>query len=344
MGVSGDFAHLHVASGFSMRYGTSTPAALVERAAQHGQPVLALTDRDGLYGAVRFVQAATEAGIAPVLGVDLAVGPEPHPWGDPRRPGPVPSWSGAGSERSRTPVRGGADRDPRHPRVTVLARGHGAGVPAGVGWASLCRLVTDTHLRGERGRPVSTPLTIAGRCLGGDGGAGGGAGTGGEGGGGSGTSASGTRGGGAGSGPPASPLVVLLGPDSDVGRALLARRPDQARALLRAWQQLLPGDALAIEVVCHGGPEGTPASRGHAARLLGLADESGLPAVLTAAVRHVDPGESAVVDVLDAARRLVVLDTRHLDRVTDAAHLASTPAMHAVALAVTSGDRARADA
>ena len=48
-----------------MRYGTSTPAALVERAAQHGQPVVGLTDRDGLYGAVRFVQAATAAGIAP---------------------------------------------------------------------------------------------------------------------------------------------------------------------------------------------------------------------------------------------------------------------------------------
>src|SRR5680860_1708442 len=70
------FAHLHVASGFSLRYGASTPAALVERAASLGQPALALTDRDGLYGAVRFVQACDEAGIAPALGVDLAVGPE----------------------------------------------------------------------------------------------------------------------------------------------------------------------------------------------------------------------------------------------------------------------------
>ena len=61
--------------------------------------------------------------------------------------------------------------------------------------------------------------------------------------------------------------------------------------------------------------------------------------MLTAAVRHVDPGESAVVDVLDAARRLVALDTRHLDRVTDAAHLASTDTMHAVAREVTGGDR-----
>ena len=45
------FAHLHVASGFSMRYGASMPEHLVERAAEHGQGALALTDRDGLYGA-----------------------------------------------------------------------------------------------------------------------------------------------------------------------------------------------------------------------------------------------------------------------------------------------------
>lgn len=67
------FSHLHVASGFSMRYGTAMPEALVDRAAELGQPALALTDRDGLYGAVRFTQAARRAGIAPVLGVDLAL-------------------------------------------------------------------------------------------------------------------------------------------------------------------------------------------------------------------------------------------------------------------------------
>ncbi|HEU5241986.1 MAG TPA: PHP domain-containing protein, partial [Ornithinibacter sp.] len=69
------FAHLHVASGFSMRYGASMPEDLVERAAAHGQGALALTDRDGLYGAVRFATACGRAGIAPVLGVDLAVEP-----------------------------------------------------------------------------------------------------------------------------------------------------------------------------------------------------------------------------------------------------------------------------
>ena len=108
-------------------------------------------------------------------------------------------------------------------------------------------------------------------------------------------------------------------------------------------RRVLPRDGLAVEVVHHGGPEGTPGCRSHAARLLGLADAAGIPAVLTAAVRHADPEQVRTVDVLDAARRLVVLDSRHLDRVTDAGHLASTAAMHATALEVTGGDRARAD-
>ena len=283
------FAHLHVASGFSLRYGASTPAALVERAAALGQPALALTDRDGLYGAVRFVQACDEAAIAPVLGVDLAVGPERSNTiaGQRVQPGRA------------SPARGGVEVDPRHPRVTVLARGQCAGVDPGVGWRRLCRLVTQTHLGGERGAPVSSAQLIAEHAV---------------------DPRTGQL-----------ALLVLLGPGSDVGQALLARRPGRARMLLGRWVDLLPHGGVVIEVVCHGGPEGTPASLAHAARLLGLATEAGLPTVLTAAVRHADPGGAVTVDVLDAARRLVPLDTRHLDRVTTAGHLGSSAQMYAVA-------------
>ena len=41
-----------------------------------GQDALALTDRDGAYGAVAFALAAREAGISPILGADLAVAPQ----------------------------------------------------------------------------------------------------------------------------------------------------------------------------------------------------------------------------------------------------------------------------
>jgi len=317
--MSDAFAHLHVASGFSLRYGASTPAALVERASALGQPALALTDRDGLYGAVRFVQACDEAGIAPVLGVDLAVEHGVDLAAGDRQANAL---VGRGIRAGRAnPARGGAEVDPRHPRVTVLARGQGSGVDPGVGWGRLCRLVTQTHLRGERGAPVSSPELIAEHALD-------------------------PRTG-------ALALVVLLGPASDVGRALLARRPGRARTLLRQWVDLMPRGAVVIEVVCHGGPEGTPASLGHAARLLGLATEVGLPTVLTSAVRHADPGGAVTVDVLDAARRLVPLDTRHLDRVTTAGHLSSSAQMYAVACDVaraagggvsggSSGERGRA--
>lgn len=135
---------------------------------------------------------------------------------------------------------------------------------------------------------------------------------------------------------------MLLGPDSDLGRALLRRRLDLARDLLAAWLRLLPPDALAIEVVLHGGPDGTPGCRRHARALLGLADEAGLPAILSATVRHVERDDAVVADVLDAARRLVVLDTRHLDRVTDAGHLADSATMWQRALDVVGEDRARA--
>ena len=316
------FVHLHVASGYSMQYGASTPAALVARAAAFGQPALALTDRDGLYGAVRFVQACTEAKIAPILGVDLAVHLPPSDPATGRyaaRPGSFSSASSVSSTGSasastsstappvwarpsapvRTPVRGGAIVDPRLPRVTVLARGLAGGVAPGLGWARLCRLVTSTHLSGERGNPLTTPELLAELA--------------------------------APVGDDPAALIVLLGPDSDVGRAVLAKRRAAAHQALERWRAVLPAGALALETVCHGGPEGTPASLGHAARMLALGRDLGVPVILSAQVRHADPAEAATVDVLDAARRLVALDVRHLDRVTTAGHLAPTPAMYAVA-------------
>ena len=69
------FVHLHVASGYSLQYGASHPHVLVERAAEHEMDTLALTDRDGVYGAVRFAKACMSAHIRPVLGVDHAVAP-----------------------------------------------------------------------------------------------------------------------------------------------------------------------------------------------------------------------------------------------------------------------------
>ncbi len=108
------FAHLDVRSCFSLKEGAFTPEQLVGRAAELGMPAVALTDRDGLYGAARFVAACQREGVRPILGVSLTV-------------------------RAPTPPPGDAS-------VVLLAEND-------AGYANLCRLVTDAHLLGERGDP-----------------------------------------------------------------------------------------------------------------------------------------------------------------------------------------------
>ncbi|AQS70362.1 DNA polymerase III subunit alpha [Streptomyces pactum] len=108
-------------------------------------------------------------------------------------------------------------------------------------------------------------------------------------------------------------LTVLLGPDSDVGRALAAGRPDRAARLLVPWREVY-GDALRLEAVWHGRAGTGPGSLRLAARTVGFAAEQGIRPVLSNAVRYADPGQGPVADVLDAARRLVPIDaTRELD-------------------------------
>ena len=67
------FIHLNVASAYSLKYGTTQPRDLVQRAAQFEMPALALTDRDGLAGAIRFTQSCVDHGIAPIIGVNCAI-------------------------------------------------------------------------------------------------------------------------------------------------------------------------------------------------------------------------------------------------------------------------------
>ncbi|MSZ35007.1 MAG: PHP domain-containing protein, partial [Actinobacteria bacterium] len=67
------FIHLNVASAYSLKYGTTRPSDLVERAAQFEMPALALTDRDGLAGAIEFAQSCVEYGVAPIIGVNCAI-------------------------------------------------------------------------------------------------------------------------------------------------------------------------------------------------------------------------------------------------------------------------------
>ena len=68
------FAELHAVSSYSFLGGASEPEELVERAKVLGLSALGLLDRDGFYGAVKFAEAAAEAGIATVFGAELTLG------------------------------------------------------------------------------------------------------------------------------------------------------------------------------------------------------------------------------------------------------------------------------
>ena len=64
------FVHLHVHSSLSPNWGLHSPEALCAHAVAMGCATLALTDRNGFYAIPRFLQAAREAGIAPIIGCE----------------------------------------------------------------------------------------------------------------------------------------------------------------------------------------------------------------------------------------------------------------------------------
>jgi len=108
-----------------MRYATHSPQDLVARASEYGLPALALTDRDTVAGAVSFVQACQSAGIAPILGVDIALlTPQPY---------------------QPTPMHGGKSIRAERPRVTLLARDKRS-------WAGLCAVISLAY-QGDRVEP-----------------------------------------------------------------------------------------------------------------------------------------------------------------------------------------------
>ena len=186
---------------------------------------LALTDRDGTYGAVKFAKACLR---------------RRHPPGARGRPGPPAGAAGgatAGARRPRSPVRGGAFREPtRLPRVTLLAtpgRGGrlGGDLPAGLGDPPGRR----AGPAGGRPRPCSPPYLQAGD------------------------------------------VVVLLGPRlrGRGGGHPAPRRPGRA-ALAPLARRSCPPENLLVELVSHrlpGAPAGDwgPGTSPHAARMLGIA-------------------------------------------------------------------------
>ncbi|MGC8492300.1 MAG: PHP domain-containing protein, partial [Syntrophobacteraceae bacterium] len=66
-----DFVHLHVHSFYSMMHGVNSPEVLCREAKRAGFSHLALTDTNGFYGLVNFLEAAVAAGIVPLTGARI---------------------------------------------------------------------------------------------------------------------------------------------------------------------------------------------------------------------------------------------------------------------------------
>ncbi|MBD8077627.1 error-prone DNA polymerase [Cellulosimicrobium arenosum] len=133
------YAELHTHSAFSFLDGASHPEELAAEGARLGLSALAITDHDGLYGVVRFAQAAAKVSLPTVFGAELHL--------------PVPSAGGAGVAGPGRPVaRGGRVSsgvpvldpptgvpDPRATHLLVLARGP-------QGYRNLSSAIATAHL------------------------------------------------------------------------------------------------------------------------------------------------------------------------------------------------------
>src|SRR5690349_18908294 len=65
------YAELHCHSNFSFLDGASPVEDLVARGVEQGLSALAITDHNGLYGVVRFATAAQDAGLRPIIGLEI---------------------------------------------------------------------------------------------------------------------------------------------------------------------------------------------------------------------------------------------------------------------------------
>lgn len=72
------FAHLHCHTEYSMLDGASRIRDLVSVAKEQNMPGIAITDHGVMYGAVKFYQAAKDAGIKPVMGCEVYVSADRH--------------------------------------------------------------------------------------------------------------------------------------------------------------------------------------------------------------------------------------------------------------------------
>jgi len=113
------YVELHAHSAFSFLDGASSPDELALRAAELGYGELALTDHDGVWGAMEFASACHAQGVRPITGAEITV-------------------LGDGSPLPPPGFRGNCPPGGFHLTLLVVDAG---------GWRNLCRLLTKAHSR-----------------------------------------------------------------------------------------------------------------------------------------------------------------------------------------------------
>ncbi|MBX6341434.1 MAG: DNA polymerase III subunit alpha, partial [Thermomicrobiaceae bacterium] len=73
-----DYVELHLHTAYSFLDGASLPEEIIARASDLGYRALAITDHDGLYGAMEFARLARAAGIQPITGVEVTLADGSH--------------------------------------------------------------------------------------------------------------------------------------------------------------------------------------------------------------------------------------------------------------------------
>ena len=293
------YAELHCHSCFSFLDGASSADDLVARARELDLSALALTDHQGLYGAVRFVTAAEEAGLRPIIGLEVelldAAVPDPAglviparrragpPGRGHRRAGPRgrparsrrarPACACRGTVRPRREDLRGIRDGERGPHLVLLARD-------ATGYRSLCRLASAAHLAGTKGVPRFDQALLARHTEG---------------------------------------LVALSGcRHSEIARRLLAGDRAGALEVARRYAALYPavpglggGGGFFLEAQHHLRPDDDLL----VALTVDLAAAAGLPLVVTNDVHYARPEDHELQDVLVAIRHGLTLETSaHLRR------------------------------
>src|SRR5689334_13516196 len=115
------FVHLHLHTEYSLLDGAVRMKELMKKTAEFEMPAVAITDHGNLHGAIEFYQAATAAGIKPIIGVEAYMAP--------------------GSIKDRP----NSMRDAAY-HFTLLARDE-------TGYQNLVRLMTTAHLEGMHYKP-----------------------------------------------------------------------------------------------------------------------------------------------------------------------------------------------